>query len=138
VKDHFATQYIGIRWKLLGRTTKGFECWGLVMHVLKEHFDLDVGTVAADGRRAMETGRAFLKMMPEAKGSLMAAWERVEHPAEGDIVVMCNRNEVPGHCGIYIEADGGGVLHCAEKAGVVIQKVAAIEWPVIKFYRYKG
>jgi hypothetical protein len=41
--------------------------------------------------------------------------------------------------GVWLDVDGGGVLHCAEGAGVVFQRSDAIKlngWAVEGFYRF--
>jgi len=65
-------------------------------------------------------------------------WAKVESPAEGDCVLL-RRSRHPIHVGIWLDVDGGGVLHCAEGAGVVFQRSDALAlngWAIEGFYRF--
>lgn len=135
MSHHFASRYIGIPWKKFGRSTAGFDCWGLVIHVLREHYGIEMDDAVADGLKTTERVRAFINY----EKTSMADWDLVDYPEDGDIVVMGNRNSVPTHCGIYIHVDGmgGGVLHCEEGIGCVFERAADVRWPRLKFYRRK-
>jgi len=128
---NFASQYIGIPWRSNGRTIKGFDCWGLVIHVLYKHFGIRIeDSITADGSRTVERVRAFIRQ----RDTKMDDWRLVDEPGDGDIVVMGNRHGVPTHCGIYID---NGVLHCEEGIGCVFEVVSMIRWPRLTFYRYQ-
>lgn len=132
---HFATRYIGTPWRRYGRSMAGFDCWGLVIWVLKEHYGIVVEDAIADGSKTSERVRAFI----EYEKTQMADWISVDYPMDGDIVVMGNRNAVPTHCGIYIQVDQNtsGVLHCEEEIGCVFERASNIRWPSLRFYRHK-
>jgi cell wall-associated NlpC family hydrolase len=135
VSRHFASGYIGIPWKRFGRSTDGLDCWGLVTHVLREHYEIEMADAVVDGSRTAERVRAFINY----EKTSMAEWDLVDYPEDGEIVVMGNRNAVPTHCGIYVVVGsmGGGVLHCEEGIGCVFERTADVRWPRLKFYRRK-
>jgi len=69
-------------------------------------------------------------------------WEVVAHPHdrfEGDAVLM-RQSRYPVHVGVWLGADGGGVLHCMQGAGVVFQRIEHLRlhgWQVEGIYRFK-
>lgn len=45
----------------------------------------------------------------------------------------------PSHVGVWVDVDGGGVLHCINGAGVVFQPIKALKaggWGHLEFYRH--
>ena len=71
-------------------------------------------------------------------------WRRVERareqPREGDAVFM-RQSRHPVHVGLWLNVDGGGVLHAARDIGVVFQNtwdLAAHGWRIEGTYRFTG
>lgn len=102
-----ANRYIGLAWRLGARGPKEYDCWGLLMHCRSAYFsggipDVDFGE-AARGlySHKMRSGQ----------------WEIVPYPKHGDGVLLRDGNDP--HVGIYLDLDGGGVLHAMERHGVV-------------------
>lgn len=56
-------------------------------------------------------------------------WARVDAPKHGDAVII----HKPFHIGIYLDIDGGGVLHCVRGPGVIFTHDAA--WRLSGFGR---
>ena len=76
---HFAADYIGLAY---GRP---FHCWSFVCHVQKLHFKRDLPDIAKGGSRPQDLliqARQF-QHHPER-----VRWRRVEHPQEGDCVLL--------------------------------------------------
>jgi cell wall-associated NlpC family hydrolase len=135
VKQHFATQYIGRRWKKYGRGPDAFDCWGLVMHLLAEHYGIVVEDVVVDGSNTIARVRAMVANIPGAETSKMVDWVQVEYPEDGDIVVMGNIHGVPSHCGLFLAIMGGSILHCEEGVGCVLTSKNDVRWPRLTYYR---
>ncbi len=133
MNDHFATQYIGRKWVAFGRGPKAYDCWGLVMEILAVHYGIIIGDTVVDGSNTRARVRAFLN----ARETQMADWLEVQYPGDGDVVLMSNKHDVPTHCGIYLSAMGGGILHCEEGVGVIFTKATDTRWPRLAYYRYK-
>lgn len=135
MKQHFATQYVGKRWKRNGRGPDVFDCWGLVMFLLENHYGTTVEDVVVENSGVVARTRAMLAGLPGSATSKMVDWVQVEYPEDGDIVVMGNIHGVPGHCGLFIDVMGGNILHCEEGVGCIMTSVNDVRWPRLTYYR---
>jgi len=101
--------YVGLPYLAGGRGPEAFDCWGLLVHLQREHFgrefpDLQMGDAAASFA-AYERRRAS------------GEWVVIPRPAHGAPALM--RAGMHPHVGTWLAVDGGGVLHAQEGAGVV-------------------
>lgn len=110
----WAAHYIGEPW-----VAGDNDCWAFARRVWREVFGWEVPAVDVDALNRLATVRAFQRH-PER-----AAWRRVEAPSEGGGVLM-GKSARPSHVGVWTEADGGGVVHCVQGAGVVFSSPAAL------------
>ena len=111
---HWASQYIGLPW-----VAGSSDCWSFARRVWRERFGWDVAVIDVDATSRLASLRAF-DDHPE-----YGHWQSVSEPREGDACLM-GKSERPSHIGIYLQANGGGVLHSLEIAGVVFTPVAAL------------
>ncbi len=130
---HWAAAYIGLPWEATANGPRAYNCWSFVRHVQKAHFGLDLPEIPnpEDLRLLAESFRDH----PER-----ARWKNVGLPQEGDCVLL-RMSRVPIHVGVWLCEMGGGVLHCARGAGVVYQRLDALDlngWKIAGFYRFKG
>ena len=131
---HFAENYIGLPWVAGGRGAREFDCWGLVLWVQKHYYGREVSLIPVDPHNYYELIHAF-SHHPERK-----RWDLVDNPSDGDVVLM-KRHHYPIHAGIWIDVDGGGVLHALEGVGVVFQKTIDLALHGLQiegFYCYAG
>ena len=128
--SHWASVYLGDAWE-----AKRHDCWGFFRRVQREQFGRDIPVIDPENYRAPTKTRLFLTHPHRAD------WIEIEHSElrEGDGVRMANANN-PGHVGIWIEVDGGRVLHCDSPGGVMATPLPAIcdIYPDIQFYRFAG
>ena len=123
---HWATAYIGEPY-----VPQANDCWAFCRRVWAERFGLEVPAVALEVNNLRSITRAISRH-PER-----LLWAPVEYPREGDAVLMAH-NRYPCHVGLWVDADGGGVLHCVERSGVVFSNPQALEragWARLQFYR---
>jgi cell wall-associated NlpC family hydrolase len=109
------------------------DCWHFFRRVQLERFGRDVPTVDVDGLSTLACAKAFERH--EERGD----WSIVTLPQEGDAVLM-GRGKRPTHVGIYVDANGGSVLHCTANAGSCLQRIPALKrdgWVNLVFYRHK-
>ena len=102
-------------------------CWGLLRHVQARHFGIDLPTVSL--------GDALAHLYDERMTS--GAWQIVPEPFHGAGVLMRDGQEP--HCGVWLDIEGGGVLHCVRGIGVRWQKPLALHmsgYSRLKFYRF--
>lgn len=127
---HWALMYIGRPWERINH-----DCWGFFRLVQQERFGRDIPAVELSDYRA-KTKAALLDSHPHR-----LAWQEVSRAElqEGDGVRMASTSN-PGHVGLWIDVDGGRVLHCDEPYGVMATPLdrLADQYKDIRFYRFKG
>lgn len=126
---HWATNYLGLPW------VKGqHECGHFFCAVQKAQFGLDVQVIDADAMSLRSCIRALNGEHPEFQN-----WREVSDPQEGDCVRL-SHSKHPHHVGVWVDVDGGGVLHCVEGAGVVFSTRRALKtggWNIVTLLRHK-
>lgn len=125
---HWAEVYIGEPW-----INGAHDCWGFFRTVQRDRFGVVVPVVDIDATNRLLVAQAFRDHEERAH------WQQVETPVEGDAVLMAHARW-PAHVGVWVEADGGGVLHCIPGAGVVFSRPAqlvAAGWSQSTFYRHR-
>jgi len=130
---HWATDYIGIPWVNGGQDLDGFDCWGFVRHIQLVHYHRELPVVDVDATKTLAVVRA-LTNHPEHD-----RWAHVMTPQDGDCVEMGNAAR-PFHVGLWVDVEGGAVLHCVQGAGVVLSSLPTLipVWGKIDFWRFKG
>lgn len=131
---HWSTRYIGLPWESGAQGPDAFDCWSFVRHVQREHFGrmLPIIDVDAHDRAIVRTEFA---VNPER-----GRWSQVDLPVEGDAVLVY-KGKVADHVGVWIDADGGKILHAMPSIGVACTSVKALQrlgWNPIEFYRFMG
>jgi len=123
---HWANAYIGEDW-----APEVNDCWGFCRRVWRQQFGLHVPVIGVDTENMLAVSHAFRDHAERTR------WYEIVEPREGDAVLMAHWRH-PSHVGIWIDADGGGVLHCQKGAGVVFttrQALARSGWGTLRFYR---
>ena len=134
VKTHWAFDYIGKPWKLGCGGPDAFDCWGLVVDVYRRLYGKALSAIPAP-KNNLKALILTIDKHPERQ-----RWEAVSPPQEGDIALM-RQSRYPIHVGLWVDVDGGGILHCIQGAGVVFQGLEALEftgWKIEAYYTYKG
>ena len=129
---HFAIQYIGKPWVNGGQGPDEFDCWGFFRHVQREHFGREVQLIDVDANDLRTVARNFSDHDERSR------WHKVDEPRDGDAVLMAH-GKYPSHVGIWIDVDGGGVLHCTRGEGVVFSSPSSLKtsgWGRLEFYRH--
>ena len=123
-------KYIGIPYKRGGTKLDGLDCWGLLIHVLKHDFGIDVDVdyyVEGDlpcVARAYETA------------SKDANWERIEYPIDGCVVALSKGKKIH-HAGVWY---GNGCLHAVKGQGVICSTVNSLKlnnYKRMEFYKWR-
>lgn len=128
---HWSAAYIGRPW-----VAGEHDCWGFFRAVQGEVFGRPVPAVAVDSLSSAACVRAIATLAePRAGWRPLAEGEAAE---EGDAVLLARRDH-PAHVGVWIEADGGGVLHCQKGVGVVFcarRLLARAGWGRCELFRW--
>ena len=128
MKPEDIIQYLGLPW-IEGRR----DCWLFFREIQAKHYGRIVPIVDVD---VMDIRDVIHKVDAEKK----AHWEQIGKPEDGCAVLM-SRNRYPVHIGMWLDIDGGKVLHCAQGMGVVFQNRQALKfdgWTGITYWRFSG
>ena len=128
MKPEDIIQYLGLPW-IEGRR----DCWLFFREIQAKHYGRTVPIVDVD---VMDIRDVIHKVDAEKK----AHWEQIGKPEDGCAVLM-SRNRYPVHIGMWLDIDGGKVLHCAQGMGVVFQNRQALKfdgWTGITYWRFAG
>ncbi len=117
-------QYIGLPWEAGAQGPDAFDCMGLAGHIQRKHFGIDVPMFIVPD----VDDTPFLVELMQGHTE-RSNWIPVSTPRHGDMVLVHR----PLHYGVYLDVDGGGILHCARRCGVVFTRLAS--WPTSGFGR---
>lgn len=112
---HWAAQYIGLPWAKGGEGPHEYNCWNFFRLVQRVHFGREIGPVQADEDVPREYIEAF-RTHPDR-----ADWVEVDRPRQGDGVEVWHLR-YPWHIGVWVDVDGGGLLHCVRGMGVIFSR----------------
>lgn len=127
---HWAFEYLGRPW-----IAKVHECGHFFVDVQRERFGVVSQVIDADSLSVLSCVRALSGHHPE-----LLNWVEVEVPEEGDAVQMSHSRH-PHHIGVWVDVDGGGVLHCVEGPGVVFstrKSLKAHGWNIVSIKRHRS
>ncbi|MEI2416223.1 NlpC/P60 family protein [Orrella sp. JC864] len=122
-----ANRYIGLPWRFGARGPDAYDCWGLLHECRARHF----GGGVPDTVLGQAAKRLYSRKLKSGE------WEVVDLPAHGDGVLLRAGNDP--HVGIYLDLDGGGVLHALEGCGVVftpMRGLVSLGYSNPKFHRF--
>jgi probable lipoprotein NlpC len=115
----WARDYIGVPFLDHGRSTLGWDCWGLVWYVERIHFGKELPSFADGYHRAAateETARLIDTARPLVDARLVGV------PVPGNVVVMRYQGYAC-HVGVFL--GDGQVLHVLRGTGTVIERVGS-------------
>lgn len=112
---------------LVGRAWErnGLHCWALTAQVQRDLFrrDLPAGLAEAPASK-LRLAREFCDGLETTTG-----WQETPVPVHGAVVLMHRVGGSPAalmHCGVYLDFDGGGVLHSDDPHGVVYDDIPSL------------
>lgn len=123
-------RYIGLPWERGAQGPDSFDCGGFLRFLRKEHFNADMPVAEVDP----DDLRATVRHICSRTGG---RWQSVGYPAHGDVVLMAHA-KYPSHVGMWIDVDGGLVIHCVRGSGVIASSLFDLRlagWGKIEFYR---
>jgi len=129
---HWANQYIGLPWSEGAEGPDAFDCYGLFRVVQRNYFGIDMPPFGEVNRENLLSVIRAIRRNPENR-----LWEKIGAPEEGCLVKMA-KADTPDHLGIWIDVDGGGVLHSTRAHGVCFDdllNLTTMGWRGITYYR---
>lgn len=131
---HWAIDYIGKPWVVASDGPDAYDCWGLVVEIHRRLYGRTLEIIPVEENNLKALIRT-IDAHPERQH-----WEAVKNPREGNIALM-RQSRHPIHVGIWLDVDGGGIMHCIQGAGVVFQNLLSLGsmgWKIDNYYRYIG
>lgn len=128
----WVSKYIGIPYLSKGRSTSGFDCYGLVREVYIAQLGITLPDFLDDYEDAdeqIEAANALKRGMVE--------FAEVNEPEPMDLIVLRIMGE-PWHVGLYLGT--GKMLHTMRGHASVIEKINHIKWRnrIEGFYRWEA
>lgn len=131
--SQWVSELIGKPWVSGARGPDSFDCWGLLCWVYEKQFGVVLDPTG------MGNPEDLLSVMRFAvKEAVSGAWTPVTQPRHGDAVGMGLGKRIH-HVGVFLEFDGGIVLHAKDRGNVVAQQrfqLASLGINTVKFYRH--
>ena len=125
------TDFIGIPFKHKGRTFEGFDCWGLILYVLR-HMGKQVDDPMPDYPENWKDTKEHNYFLEHYHKQ----WIKIDKPEVLDAVMFGKDEKFPTHIGIIV--DKNKVLHVVENHGTIISKLSNIKKLVYGYYRFVG
>ena len=131
--NHWARDFIGLKYKSNGVGPDEFNCWTLVAHIQQKIYGRKLPFFTdIDGDDWLSAAQ---KMRTE--DCTIYGWQETDMPVDGDVMLL-GHGRYATHAGVWVD---GGLLHCLENAGVVFDRMSPLfrmEWPVRKIYTFVG
>lgn len=102
-------EYIGLPWESGACGPDAYNCWGLLKVVQEVHFGVSMPYLVMGDEVGIRA--AYSDKMRSGE------WQIVAEPSHGDGVLL--RAGTHPHVGVWLDIDGGGVLHSLEGSGVI-------------------
>lgn len=134
--SHWASEFLGKKWVSGARGPDKFDCWGLIYFILKTKYKIIVDEYPGIGYLSGNNEDIYKLMAEEADKK----WEVLEKPIDGCVCGLSQTKRIT-HVGLYLDIDGGRVLHSVEKLGVVCQPVSSLlanQFNTIVYYKPKS
>lgn len=132
MSEHWSRSLLGLPWQAGARGPCAFDCWGLLRHVYD--IQLAIKLPLVNGFDA-----ADIISCKEAIEGELPKWKPLAFPVDMCAVGMSMSTRFLHHVGIYLALDGGVILHCHERSGVLIQSARELKqkgWRRIDYYDY--
>ena len=131
MKDYsWVHKYLGLPWKAGGRSDGEFDCWGLLREVYKTQLGVELPIINGFDARCVSGCVSGIEHG-------MSDWAQLDLPIDFCGVGLSMSKKFIHHVGVFLDVDGGQILHCHEKAGVIIESPSEMRmksWRTINYY----
>ena len=122
---------MGLPWESGGTGPHAYNCWGLMAEVQRKFYNRKIPLVQVD---AMDLGDVLRVVR---NGEQQSCWKQVKYPRDGDVAVMGHGSDLGVHVGVWVNVDGGGILHCDQMSGVIFTKPYASVWQSVRYFEFQ-
>lgn len=133
--DQLLEQALGKPWACLGRGPDSYDCWGLVLHILRNGLGWADAPDFLYATGLEERERAFAEGMTQELAT--GLWQPLAKP-EPYCVIMLGQTRRITHVGIWHPSNT--IFHCFEGAGVIGTKIPTMKklgWSRMLPYKHK-
>ena len=126
--------YIGKPWVSGSSGPEAYDCHGIVRAAYRDRLGIALPVVEVDAGSALDVARAV-------RAYDYSRWAQVPRPENDFDVVEMSFGKRPHHVGVWLNADGGGVLTSVEGAGVIFQSLSSLRahgWNIVACYRLRS
>ena len=134
MSDHWASNYIGLRWEEGASGPNAYDCWGLVKHLQETYYNKSLPDLQLSNFDVKETRLSI------RDDNNYDNWEEVDNGLvkDGDCILLSGTQSF-SHIGVIIKVNGSfGVMHSLKGCGVLFQeynKLFQMGWRQRKLYR---
>jgi len=122
---------IGKPWRAYASGPHAYDCMGVVAAGLRIHKRIDIGR---DFGVSVGDVSAFDAAVSQEKAS--QSWRQLRQPVDGCVVLM-SRSRLFHHIGMYLDVNGGRVLHSREGVGVALDGLHQLaDFHRIEYWEY--
>lgn len=126
----WASNYVGLPYEESSWGPDKFDCWGLIAHIYKKEFDIDL---CEEMQLSMyeDKSERIVKINEH-----ISEWDKVYNPEPSDGMLFLIGHKLP-HCGLYIGE--GRMIHSINHVSSCIQRINNIKWNsrLEGYYRYR-
>lgn len=139
--NHWALKYIGKGWhERDGFGPDRFHCWGLVWFIYKQELKIELPQFLGVGAYEFRDVTKIMTRGVEEAEAHPGLWLPTTREAARDftVVPLSNGGRAIHHVGLWLEVDGGMVLHANGEAGVIAEPFQSFKnkWHRILFLNY--
>ena len=130
----WCAKYVGLPYCDKGRSREGFDCWGLVRHVLADEFGIHGLPDYVNEYSSASDRESVTKIVCSGKAD---GWKQVAVPNPGSVVILQIAGH-PWHCGVVVNAEW--MLHTLKGVDVCLERLDSPVWRnrIEGFYQYVG
>lgn len=125
--------YIGKKWEEGAAGPDKYDCHHLVLEIQERFYDKKLPSVEVNAASLLDVVRKI------KNDKVWDQFVKLDFPEDGCLVKLFTA-ENPNHIGVYIDIDGGGVIHSLRGSGVVFDNVFILKktYARIEFYKFLG
>lgn len=125
--------YIGLKWESGAAGPEKYDCHNLVLEIQKDFYGKILPDVEVNASSLYDVVKKI------SKDKVWEQFEKLNKPEDGCIVKMFTA-ENPNHIGVYVDIDGGGVIHSLKDIGIIFDSVFTLKktYAQMEFFMFKG
>lgn len=104
-----------------------FDCYGLARHLQSAFFGRDLPLFQLPSEAGRFAIASAIAVHPER-----SRWQDAHDPVDGAVAIM-SRQECGFHMGVFLELDGGLIVHTVEETGVVADTPWQLAGPISRW-----